>query len=255
MNFWQAILLGAVQGLTEFLPVSSSGHLLLAEQYLGVVETQLATIWLHFASLLAVIVFFRVELLKMRYTEWLRVAIATLPALVGGWFLKDVLFEMFGNLIWVGLALILTGVINLLINKLLKNKTHFAEGQLSHWQWLKIGLFQAFALLPGVSRSGSTILGGLTMGLDRQVAFRFSFILSIPAILAATGYELLKVMKTPPVGVDWTALSVAGVATFGLGYISLGLMSKMLERAKWWWFAVYPAVVGAIVLVASVLRI
>lgn len=252
MTWWQGLLLGALQGLTEFLPVSSSGHLSIAESFLGVAEPQMAAIALHFATLLAVIAYFYRDLQKMKLADWRPVLIATVPALVIGFFFKDYIELIFGQIQLVAMALIVTGSFNLLAaNKMMQINKPKKSTKVTDVGWLVIGLFQAFALIPGISRSGSTILGGLRQGLDKESAFRFSFILSIPAILAASAYQLLQIWREPVAGVDLLNLLFGSLAAGILGYLSLSLMSKLLKKAQWWWFAVYPMAMGLVVLLFS----
>lgn len=258
MTIFQAILLGIVQGLTEFLPVSSSGHLVLAEYVLGSVDTNLTLeIAVHLATLGAVVVYFWPRLLELLRKWWLPIGVGTLPAVVVGLGFKDVIESLFALPIVVGMALIITGTLNWLVDKKLRpiNQNDPQSQQIQEITpllGLAIGLAQAIAIIPGISRSGATIFAGITAGFNRQTAFAFSFLLSIPAILGATVLQTIDWWLQPqPIAILPTLIAM--LAAFLTGLFALRLLDMLLKSARYELFAVYCWVVGgSVILVALV---
>lgn len=198
MLYLKTILLGMVQGLTEFLPISSSAHLALIGSYLGFEEGTLMAVMMHTGTLLALIVYFRVDILRIilspfkKDSEYLRLlgllALGTVPAIIFGLFLSSLIERVFDSPLIIGLSLLTTGII-LFISGFMRGSREDIKVKDS----LSIGIAQAFAILPGISRSGITICTGSFLGLTRTRSANFSFLLAIPAILGATVYELSSV--------------------------------------------------------------
>lgn len=260
MNILQAIILGVVQGATEFLPVSSSGHLALLSQFLGVSESSNVFFFtlLHVATLLAVVVFFWRDILKLRLREVVILALATLPAVVVGLFLEGSIATLFASTALVSLALLATGAINLFADRMLRQQVAAESSEPvtvlpKLKQSILIGCAQAVAIIPGISRSGSTVAAALGQGVPKTQAFRFSFLLSIPAILGALMLEMMQYVKSG------TSLSVSGVqvlgmvAAFAAGLASLRLFAYVLRETKLRYFAYYCFALGMIGLAVSFL--
>lgn len=275
MEFIKAIIISFVQGITEFLPISSSGHILLLKQLLNFeVESNLFDIVVHFGTLIAVVVFFWREIVELvcgvfkKETHsklfdttisqknmlkiWLVMIIAIIPAGVVGLLLDDFLdtkFNDMGNVKFVllGVFFLITAVI-LLLTKFIKKEKTSRLYEISFVQAIIVGVSQAFAILPGVSRSGTTISAGLACGIDKEDAGRFSFLLSIPVILAAFLLKVLKVClssgNTEVVNIPLllTALVVSAV----VGYFALKFLFKILSSSKFWTFAIYMIVPATI---------
>lgn len=250
MNWLSSILLGVIQGLTEFLPVSSSGHLLFFEQLFKFGQPELVVIAMHFATLLAVVVYFWTEIRALTIKQWLMIGIGNIPALSLGYLSKDWLVEAFGKPERVGLALLITAIINFGIVKKMKSGK-LDLGQLDWRQIFGIGCFQAFAIIPGISRSGSTILAGLVFGLKQESAFKFSFLLSLPAILAASGYEVWQLREGSVATGSLMELLVGAAAAFATGYVALWLLRRWLNPGRWQIFVVYTALVGLLMLLLA----
>lgn len=243
--FWAAIL-GLVQGLTEFLPVSSSGHLALVEHLgTGMPGDPAFDVLLHIATLLSVLAYFRRSILwywKNDRVVLLYVLIATVPTGVIGIAAKDYFEELRHSPTMICIGLLVTAAA-LSIAELARGATY----QLRDMGWFGaffLGLCQALAITPGISRSGATISGAILCGMDKEEAFRFSFIMSVPAILGAAGLHLFKIMKTG----GWEQLSqstpigpavVGFVVAAGVGYLSLMLLRNMVVKGKLVWFAAY----------------
>lgn len=257
MTFFQAILLGIVQGLTEFLPVSSSGHLVLSQEFMGLSHSGLLfEIVVHFSTLLAVLLFFWKDILALRMQQFKVLVIGTIPAVVIGLLFKDLFESLFATPLFVSVALLGTAGLNFWTDRLLgKQQSNGSEANNqasfpSIRNAVVIGFFQAFAIIPGISRSGSTIAGGMSQGLRKEQAFSFSFILSIPAILGATALQLLDVVEVGE-SIVIGPLLVGGFAAFISGYLSLKLLKKLVVRARFEifaWYCVAVAVVSASVL-------
>jgi undecaprenyl-diphosphatase len=250
MNYFQAALLGVIQGITEFLPVSSSGHLVIFQKLLGFVEPQLTfDIFLHFCTLLAVIIFFWKDLLKLKIKHWLVIGAGTVPTMIAGLFFKNIIEGLFASSLLVAVALILTGIMNLLSDKKLDEKETSTE--ITFKQGLLIGIFQALAITPGISRSGATLFGGLIQKINRREAFKFSFYLSIPAIFGATILQTLDVLKSGIGELNWPIFIVGGVFAFGAGLLSLGIFKYIIEKAKLEIFGWYCLGAGSLFLISN----
>lgn len=260
MSILHALVLGLVQGLTEFLPVSSSGHLVIVSRLLG--EGSLTfDVWLHLATLVAVVAALRKEigaiLLSLRpgaqgeSTAWGRrmavgVIVGTIPAVIVGLLLKDTVEAAFTSVRVVGIDLILTGIILWVSRRFVGGAN--ALTPLRAW-WVGVG--QAFAILPGVSRAGTTLSTGLVVGLPGVEAARFSFILSMPAILGAVVLDLPALAglgSTAP-----GALAVGFIAAAVSGYGAVRIVWRVMERGRLALFAPYCALLGIVILVWSFL--
>ena len=267
MTILEAIVLGILQGLTEFLPVSSSGHLVLMQHFLGIKESQVFfDVMLHFGTLGAVIIVYHQLIGALVRTSFLALvqgdfyqhplsAIGKTPHLRLIWFLllgsiptgliavlfKDSLEAIFGKPIVVACMLIITGIILQLSR--LGQKRPRAEAPLRAWHTPLIGIAQGLAITPGISRSGSTISISLLLGLSPQVAAQYSFLLSIPAILGAV---IIKLKDVGEITIA-PAVIVAGILTsFIVGYIALRLLLAMLNRGKFSIFSYYCFALGIV---------
>lgn len=262
MRVVQVIILGMVQGLTEFLPVSSSGHLVLAQSLFGIADQGVFfEVILHFATLFAILVYFRKQLLALRGRDLYLLFLATLPAGAVGFLLHDWLVESYQNVSIAASMLILSGLVNILIQKKINNDSYDqllsdkppskAEVnqviQISGNSAFKIGLFQMVALLPGLTRSGTTVYGGLRQGLSREKAFEFSFLMAIPVVIGANTLELLRAFSSGATNMDFGLLeySASFIAAFICGMISLRIVHLVLQKAKFSYFAIYCFIVGS----------
>ena len=246
MTSTQAFFLGIVQGLTEFLPVSSSGHLVLFQSFLGITTPPFFfDVLVHSGTLLAVVIYFRHQLIGFTRTHLSQLIIATIPAVLVGLFVYTTSLEIFTNLYLTSLSFLLTSVLLFLTTKV-KTTTSISSTKITSTRALLIGIFQAIAILPGVSRSGSTISAGIFTGLSKNTAFTFSFILSIPAILGAltlnlTNMSNLDVTLTLPSLIGFSAALISGL-------VSLCLLNYVLKRKNLLPFAVYTYLLGSFLL-------
>lgn len=270
MGIIEAIILGIIQGLTEFLPVSSSGHLILGEHLMGVesTETVLFIIVVHAATALSTIVVFRKfigkiiwDLLKFSWNDsynfTLFIIISMIPAGLVGFFMEDMIDGFLEDpsnelilLIVVGICLFITGFL-LLLSESIKGK----RGILNYWKSFVIGVAQAIAILPGISRSGATISTSLLLNLNRAKAAKFSFLMALPVILGAMLKKLIDLMgATEEVGIPSEEkiailpLVFGFIAAFISGWIACKWMIRIVKRSKLKYFAFYCFAVGILAL-------
>ncbi|HKK88131.1 MAG TPA: undecaprenyl-diphosphate phosphatase [Saprospiraceae bacterium] len=255
MELLKALLLGIVQGLTEFLPVSSSGHLEIAKVILGdrynAEENLMMTIVLHFATALATVYVFRQEIKKLLSNIHVKnspaqkyafhVFISMLPAGLIGYFFQDQLKLLFDERIGlVGICLLFTGILLFIANK--GRKTHKKIGWL---EALLIGVSQAVALLPGISRSGATISTGVIIGVDRSIAAEFSFLMVLPLIFLKIGDDILH-LRFSGLDQEWMLyLAVGFTAAFLTGVFACKWMIRLVKNFQLNYFAYYCFLIGA----------
>lgn len=240
MTIWIAILLGLVQGITEFLPVSSSGHLVLLENIFGIQNNIiLFDVILHVATLLAVVIVYRksiLELIKHPFSDKMqKLVFATLPTLIIALIFKNFFENSFsGNLLPLGFFIT---AIFLIIAQIVSQK-EYQYRTLSFGNAIVAGMFQGLAIMPGISRSGSTITSLIVQGVRREQSAEFSFLLSIPIILASLLYECLK-LKTTTVTIPISCFVIAFLVALVCGILSIKLMLKVVKKAKYWGFSAY----------------
>ncbi|MFN0198074.1 MAG: undecaprenyl-diphosphate phosphatase [Planctomycetaceae bacterium] len=254
-SYIKAIILGVVQGIAEFLPISSSGHLVIAEELLKF-DTHgnlLFDVMLHLGTLGSILIVYRHEIWKVLNSRklCLAVVVGTLPAVVVGLSLKDFFERAFDNPLLVGCCLLITAA--LLIAGQRGERGLNSLDAITLKQAFCIGLFQAFAILPGVSRSGSTIVGGLLLGLERQSAATFSFLLAIPAIAGAgvltahdAWQESIATESASGVGlsIDWGPVLAGTFVSFIVGLMALRTLIRLITQRRLHWFAGYCLIAG-----------
>lgn len=264
MNIYQSILLGLLQGFTEFLPVSSSGHLALAEQFLKVEPGGLVfEVLVHVGTLVAVLIYFRRRLIniltaiinsffKMKVEKAdkdnlklaLYLVIGTIPVMLFGFFMQYLIEAAFASPRWTSGEFIVTGVV------LIATIWASDKGRsLNTWNTLAIGVAQAISIMPAISRSGSTIAVGMFSGLSKEKAAEFSFLLSIPAILGATILKIPNLLKLAPnpeiIWVYMTGALVSGV----IGYLSIKWLLAVIKKGKFFYFGIYCIAIGVLGLI------
>ncbi len=263
MSFLDATILGLVQGIAEFLPISSTGHLILAREFLQLeVEYGLAVdATLHFATALAVILYFRKDLVglvsatmhyvrtreieKTQATLLLALVLGTIPAVFFGLLLEGTMDTLFRSTTLVAWVLIVGSVLFLVAEYVLKR--YEQPKQLTVGKGVLIGLFQALALVPGMSRSGATISGGMLLGLTREQAARFAFLLSLPIIVGAGSKKLLELGEAGIPSAEWLAIGFAALVAFSSGIASIHYLLKFLKNHSLVPFVVYRVALAVIV--------
>lgn len=275
-SYLDAIILGLVQGLTEFLPVSSSGHLVIFENLLGYKNLDLLfNISVHVGTLLAVVVFFFKDLKELAIQPvkalfdkeaWsgptrlvttypalrllLLIFLASVPTAIIGLAFKDTFERLFQSLTSVGIALCLTGILLMLTRFAKQGERDALTFPLS--LALLVGLFQALAITPGISRSGATICIALFLGARRDFAGKFSFLISIPAILGA---ELIGILDAPPLTSEYLGVLAVGLVVAGLtGYIALRLLMSFVRKGQLHWFSWYCLAIGIAIIIIQITR-
>jgi len=261
LNLIQAFILGVVQGLTEFIPVSSTAHLLIGQRLLNIpagdgtfsflVIVQLGTIvslfafyWNDLWAIVRATINYRDQTPERDLGFY--IVVATLPALVAGYLLKDVIEELFKQPVLEASIRLFSAAILLTLAEWLTKKSR----DISSMSWLDalvIGLFQIIAVFPGASRSGSTISGGLFRGFDRASAARFAFLMSVPVMLAAGAYEILDVLKMSNLGEFLPLLAVGFVTAAITGWFAIKWLINYLSRHSLYVFSTYCAIVGAVI--------
>ena len=264
MSIVQAIVLGIVQGLTEFLPVSSSGHLVLAQSFFGLHEPALLfDSALHCGTLAAVLLVFRRDIAALARELWMAlrtpsvacvrqryatheqgrmlvlIIVGTIPTVLIGLAFKDLFARMFASVQIVGLTLMVTGGLLLLTRYCSANRLGCM--QLRLWHAVLIGVAQGLAITPGISRSGATIALALFLGVQRETAGRFSFLLCIPAIVGATVLNL----SDGGAGASLPALAAGTIAAALTGWLALRLLLQLVKQGRFYLFAPYCLLVGA----------
>ncbi len=233
--------LGILQGLTEFFPISSSGHLVLAQQWFGVTGSTLTfDILLHGGTLIAILIFFWPKIRYLSSKEIFLVGLGTIPAVIAGLTLKDQIEASFMSLSGVGLGFIISGGLLLLIKRWKPGTKTITDLSIS--QVLMVGLMQALAIVPSISRSGATIVAGLLFGLSREAAFDFAFILAIPVIAGAMVMELPELASLSAVELGVYLQGFIGALGAGLG--SIFLLKKVIKAGKLFWFGWYCVGLG-----------
>jgi len=255
MSAWQAAILGILQGLSEFLPISSSGHLLIGERLMGIDSTgALLEILLHLGTLVAVLIVFWGDFLSMilhpiKDSRLRMLVIATIPAVAVTLLFNDQIDELFTG--WfLGPSFIITAVL-LFVGEALKARRRKSTETVKFGHAATMGLMQAFAILPGVSRSGSTIVGGVSTGLTRESAARFSFMMSAVAIVGAVVFKLRDFLGEggAVLTADWMVPLAGVLAAMVTGYLAIRFMLRLLKNGTLKPFAWYVLVIGLVVLV------
>lgn len=269
MSIFQAFVLGIAQGITEFLPISSSGHLILIEDLFGLHVSELKgfDVAVHMGTLCAILVYFCQDFVFMLWSRpgvknlqvrnftsgrdegngrklLFYVIIGTIPAVLAGVFLEDFLDTVFRGSMTVAIMMIAVGVV-FFAGEFVNKKLGGTSGKMKWWKALIIGVAQAIALIPGVSRSGSTIVTGLFQGISRENAARFSFLLGAPAIFGA---GLLTALKggLDDAGIIVTLIGFLSSAVFG--FLTISFLMRFLKKHSLGWFGVYRILVGLIIL-------
>ena len=249
MKEWQAAVLGIVEGLTEFLPVSSTGHLILTAHILGIKHTDFVKsfeISIQLGSILAVVFLYLERFIKDIET-WKRIIVAFIPTGAVGFLLyKLIKGYLIGNDKVVVSTLILGGIILILLDRYYNAREHIDDiRKLPLLKAFIIGLFQSIAVIPGVSRSGATIAGGLLAGLTRQKAAEFSFMLAVPTMLVATAYDLIKSGGSFERN-EWEILGIGFITSFITALIVVKLFLSYLKKHGLWIFGIYRIFIGII---------
>ena len=259
MSIFEAVLLSIVEGLTEFLPVSSTGHMIIVSSIMGIASdpfTKTFTVAIQLGAILAVIVLYWKRFFQS-FDFYFKLAVAFIPAAVIGFLFNDYIDVLLERVEIVAFMLILGGVLFLFIDKLFKDTETSGSIEVSYSSALKIGFFQTIAMIPGVSRSAATIIGGLTQKLNKKTAAEFSFFLAVPTMFAATGYKLLKFYKE---GNEFGSneiilLGIGNAVAFVVALLAIKSFINFLTKHGFKVFGYYRIALGVIILILFLLKV
>jgi len=252
MTIFDSVILGLIEGFTEFLPISSTGHLIVASHFLGIDQTAVTKAYeviIQFAAIIAVFFNYRDKFAPDKINLWIKVFIAFLPIAIVGFLFSHQIKALFSINV-VAIMFIVGGVIFLIVEKFfIKDDTHLINDveKVTLKQSIVIGIAQVFAVIPGTSRAGSTIIGALLMGLSRKASAEFSFLLAFPVMAAVTAHDLLKHYHEFS-SANLVNLAVGFIVAFVVATITIKLFMKFLDRFTFVAFGVYRILFGALLL-------
>ncbi len=263
MNIAQSIILAIVEGITEFLPVSSTGHMIITSSLMGIADdefTKTFTVAIQFGAILSVVVLYFKRFLKS-IDFYKKLFVAFIPAAIFGKLLDDYIDSLLSNVLVVGFTLLAGGVVLVFIDYLVKEGDGESSDEISYPSAFKIGLFQCIAMIPGVSRSAATIIGGMFNKLNRKAAAEFSFFLAVPTMFAATSYKMFKFWKvlhetgksiTPE---QLNVLLIGNIVAFIVAMLAIRSFIAFLTKHGFRFFGYYRIVVGIAIIVLVVMGV
>jgi undecaprenyl-diphosphatase len=257
MNIFEAVVIAIVEGITEFLPVSSTGHMIIASSLLGIAKddfTKLFEVAIQFGAIISVLVLYIKRFWPLnKWSFYFKLIAAVIPALLLGALFSDKIDELLESPTTVAVSLLLGGIVLLFIDKLFKAPTVNDQDEITYPKAIVIGFWQCLAMIPGVSRSAASIIGGMQQKLSRTLAAEFSFFLAIPTMAAATGYKLLKAYKENPEMLtdknNLMLLAVGNVVAFVVAMIAIKFFISYLQKYGFKVFGWYRIIAGVILLV------
>ena len=253
MSVLQSILLAIVEGLTEFLPVSSTGHMIITSSLMGIADdsfTKMFTVAIQLGAILSVVVLYWKRFF-VSVDFYLKLLVAFIPAAIVGFLFGDYIDILLERVEVVAVTLILGGIVFLFVDKLFQDTAESGKQEVTYKNALSIGLFQTIAMIPGVSRSAATIIGGLAQKLNKKAAAEFSFFLAVPTMFAATAYKMLKFyLEGNGLGShEITLLAVGNVVAFVVAMVAIKSFITFFTRHGFKWFGYYRIALGVIILI------
>lgn len=251
MNLIQAIILAIIEGITEYLPISSTGHMIIGSSIMGISEldfTKVFEVNIQFGAILSVLVLYWRKFLQS-FEFYAKLLAAFIPAAIIGFLLNDFIDSLLESVVVVAVSMVLGGFILIFIDKYFENKA--TKANISYPDAVKIGLFQCIAMIPGVSRSAASIIGGMFQGLSRKDSAEFSFFLAVPTMFAASAYKLLKSYKAGTLTFssdELQLLAVGNVVAFIVAMIAIKFFISYLQKYGFKVFGYYRIIVGLIIL-------
>jgi undecaprenyl-diphosphatase len=251
MDIVQAVIIAIVEGLTEFLPVSSTGHMIIASSLMGIEKeefTKLFTVAIQLGAIMAVVVLYWRKFLDFaKWQFYLKLIVAVIPAIILGLLFSDKIDALLESPTTVGVTLILGGIVLLFIDRFFQNSTIEDDTNITFGKSFVIGMWQCIAMIPGVSRSAATIIGGMQQGLTRKLAAEFSFFVAVPTMAAATGYKLLKGYES------FTSdhvklLAIGNIVAFIVAIVAIRFFIGFLQKYGFRLFGWYRIIAGLILL-------
>ncbi|MGN6617004.1 MAG: undecaprenyl-diphosphate phosphatase [Ilyomonas sp.] len=256
MSLFETIVLAVIEGITEFLPISSTGHMIIASSLMGIEKdefTKLFEIAIQLGAILSVIVLYWKKFFPLnRWNFYFKLIVAVIPALVLGAIFSDKIDDLLESPTTVAISLLIGGIVLLFIDDVFKKHTVTTEPQITYAKGFVIGIWQCLAMIPGVSRSAASIIGGMQQKLTRSVAAEFSFFLAVPTMAAATGYKLLKTFKTNPEILqnkdNLIALGIGNIVAFIVAMLAIKFFISYLQKYGFKLFGWYRIVAGIVLL-------
>ncbi len=254
MDYLQAFILAVIEGLTGFLPVSSTGHMVIASSFMGIGNDDFVKLYevaIQLGAIIAVVVLYWKKFFDFsKWQFYLKLVIAVTPALMFGKLLNDFIDDKLGNPVFIAIVLLVGGIILLFIDKLFHESEETGSNEVSYKTAFNVGLFQTIAMIPGVSRSAATIIGGLTQKLNKKTAAEFSFFLAVPTMLAATLYKLLKFYLGGYTfgSHEISILAFGNVAAFIVAILAIKSFISYLTSHGFKLFGYYRIALGVIIL-------
>ena len=251
MDIFQAIIIGIIEGFTEFLPISSTGHMIVASEFLGLAQDEAIKAYeviIQFAAILAVMLIYRDKITFKKIDLWMKLLAAFMPLAIVGFIFKDQIKALFSVEI-VAWMFIIGGIVFLVVEHFYQEKPHHINDveKTSYPQAMWIGFAQLFSFIPGTSRAGATIIGGLLVGLNRKASSDFSFLLAIPVMGAVSGYDLLKHYHEFA-GANWIAFSLGFIVAFIVAFATIKLFLAFIQKFSFIPFGIYRIIFGIILL-------
>lgn len=255
MSILEAVIIAIVEGITEFLPISSTGHMIITEKLLGIPSTdftKLFTVGIQLGAILAVVVLYWKKFIgPIKNGKWGfygKLIVAVIPALALGFIFSDKIDELLESTLTVAISLIAGGIVLLFIDSVFKTPTVETDEKISYPNAFIIGLWQCIAMIPGVSRSAASIIGGMQQKLTRKLAAEFSFFLAVPTMAAATGYKLLKGYET--ITTEHIKLfAIGNVVAFIVALLAIKFFIGFLQKHGFRFFGYYRIIAGVILLI------
>jgi undecaprenyl-diphosphatase len=251
MDSIQAIILAIIEGITEYLPVSSTGHMIIASSFMGIDNkdfTKIFEVNIQFGAILSVIVLYWKKFIQS-FEFYYKLFVAFIPAAVIGFLLNDYIDQLLENVVVVALMLVLGGIVLIFIDRVFEGKPQKEE--ITYPTALKIGFFQCIAMIPGVSRSAASIIGGMTQGLTRKSAAEFSFFLAVPTMFAASAYKMLKGYLNGALSFsteELQLLAIGNIVAFMVALAAIKFFINFLQKYGFKVFGYYRIVIGLIIL-------
>jgi len=254
LDIFQAIIIGIIEGFTEFLPISSTGHMIVASEFMGLpqdVAMKAYEVIIQFAAILAVMLIYKEKITFKKLDLWMKLMAAFMPLAIVGFIFKDQIKALFSVEV-VAWMFIIGGIVFLIVEYFYKEEPHHVKEveNTSYKQAMWVGFAQLFSFIPGTSRAGATIIGGMLAGLDRKTASDFSFLLAIPVMGAVSSYDLLKHYHEFA-GANWSAFVIGFVVAFVVAYITVKLFLVFIQKFSFVPFGIYRIVFGVFLLMVT----
>ncbi len=257
MSYLQAIIIAIIEGLTEFLPISSTGHMVIASSIMGIASDEFVKLYeivIQLSAILAVVVIYWKKFFNFKsFSFYIKLIIAVIPALVVGVLLKKHIEAILENPVFIAVVLVLGGIILLFVDDWFKKDTIKTEEEITNKHSFIVGCFQTLSIIfPGLSRSGATIIGGMQQGMTRHIAAEFSFLLAVPTMFAATVKSLYDVYKEHPAilkSSNINILLVGNVVSFLVAFAAIKFFIRFLEKNGFRLFGYYRIAIGMLILI------